>query len=67
VKVPGERELLEYEVTVSLVECKNLLKELFVQGYFGNDTETMIKVRDALSKCDTNQQLLANELHRSLE
>ena len=59
--------LLEYEVTVSLVDCKNLLKELFTRGYFERDAETQKRVREALSECDSKQQLLANKLQASLQ
>jgi hypothetical protein len=57
------QEFLEYKVTASLVDCKNLLKELFVQGFFEEYPATLKRVRLALSECDTNQQLLANKLH----
>jgi hypothetical protein len=44
------------EVTEELIACKDLLKQLFTEGYFEKDDLTLGLVRRRLAACDEAQQ-----------
>jgi hypothetical protein len=44
------------KVTEELIACKDLLKQLFTEGYFEEDDLTLRMVRRRLAACDEAQQ-----------